>query len=226
VRGSWKFLPKTSLFVEVDQQFLTYLDNSPQNQALRSDSDPFRISAGVLGLITQKLSVDVQGGYGYGFYSTGPSPSTGIVGASLKYKASFVSNASLDYHHDFANSLIGSYFGLDTVGLSYSHMIRRVSLFGHLGYERMAFEGTPAMLSASGICVSGETMPCMPQLDRVDNYISFDFRFEVPIRAWLTPSAGYDLTSNVSNGYTRVESVITPVSYTKHEGWIRLAVRY
>ena len=43
---------------------------------------------------------------------------------------------------------------------------------------------------------------------------------------WLIPSAGYSLQSNLSNGYTSVQSVIAPVSFTKHEAWLRLAVRY
>ncbi len=230
LRGSWKFLPKTALFIELSQQFVTYLDTSIENQNLRSGSYPFRAEAGVMGLITQKLAVNLQGGYGNGFYVRGPSPSTGIIAAQVRYKPTYLASATLDYHHDFANSLVGSYFDQDSVGLSYSHLISRVTLFGHVSYERMAFQGTPEMLLAGGICKNGELMPCDPQTDRVDNFLSLELRAEMPIRDWLIPAAGYGLQSNVSNGYSRVQSVttpaITPVSYTKHEAWLRLTVRY
>jgi hypothetical protein len=69
-------------------------------------------------------------------------------------------------------------------------------------------------------------MPCRPQTDRVDNFFIADVKAEFPIRDWLLPSLGYTLQSNLSNAYTRVQSAIAPVSFTKHEVWIRLAVRY
>ncbi|MCS6914533.1 MAG: hypothetical protein RMK29_03410 [Myxococcales bacterium] len=224
LRGSWKFLPKTALFVELSQMFNTYL--RPAEDGLRVNSFPLRTGGGIMGLVTQKLAVNLFGGYGNGFYERGPSPSTAVVQAEVKYKPTFMSAVTVGYRHDFVNSLLGSYFDLDAVSVNYSHLIYRLTLFVRFSWERMAFQGTPEQLAASGVCIEGEVMPCVPQLDRVDNYLLFDLKGELPIRDWLLPSVGYTLQSNVSNGYTRVQSVIAPVSFVKHEVWVRLTVRY
>lgn len=223
LRGSWKFLPKTALFVELNQGILTYMHVDLQ---ARSPSYPLRATTGITGLITQKLAVNLQGGYGNGFYTTGPSPSTAVIGTEVKYKPTFMSTAVIGYKHDFTNSLLGSYFDLDSLSLSYQHLIYRVTVFGHFAWERMAFQGSEEMLKNAGICQNGEVMPCMAQTDRVDNYLAFDVKAEFPIRDWLIPNVGYNLQTNLSNGYTIVHSAITPVGFTKHEGWVRLAVRY
>lgn len=224
LRGSWKFLPKTSLFIEATEQFNTYLVPSEDNR--RVNSYPLRLNAGVIGLITQKLAVNVSGGYGNGFYTAGPSPSTAVIQAEARYKPTFTSAMVLGYRHDFVNSLVGSYFDLDSLSASYTQLIYRLTLYARFTWERMAFQGTPEQLASSGVCAEGEVMPCTPQLDRVDNYMVADVKAELPIRDWLLPSVGYTLQTNLSNGYTRVQAAIAPVTFLKHEVWLRLAIRY
>ena len=155
-----------------------------------------------------------------------PSPSTAVIQAEVKYKPTFLSAVTVGYRHDFVNSLLGSYFDLDGLSASYSQLIYRLTLFTRLTWERMAFQGSAEQLAGAGVCEAGELMPCQPQLDRVDNYLLFDIKGELPIRDWLLPSVGYTLQTNMSNGYTRVQSAIAPVSFLKHEIWLRLAVRY
>lgn len=236
LRASWKFLPKTALYIDVDwgvQRYLTPLSRQP---VPRPDAYPLRVGAGLMGLITQKLSVDLYGGYGNGFYvhtkacpvlpGDECTPSTGIVKAEIKYKPTFLSSISTAYRYDFVNSLIGAYFILSSASLSYSQLIYRLSVMARFSWDRMEFHGTEELLRGAGICEGGEVKPCVVQRDRVDNYLVFDIKGEYPIREWLIPSVGYTLQSNVSNGYNRVHAVIVPVTFLKHEAWIRLTVRY
>lgn len=225
LRGSWKFLPKTALFVEVTESINTYLHPSESGRG-GTGSYPLRLGAGVMGLITQKLAINVLGGYGNGFYSEGPSPSTAVIQAEVKYKPTFLSTISTGYKHDFVNSLIGSYFDLDQVSVSFSQLIYRLTVYTRFSWERMAFQGDPQKLANAGICKEGEVLSCDPQLDRVDNFLVGDIKAEFPIRDWLLPSVGYTVQANLSNGYTRIQQPIVPISYTKHEAWLRLAVRY
>jgi hypothetical protein len=225
LRGSWKFLPKTALFIEAVQGVNTYLNPDPEGVS-RIASYPLRVGAGVMGLITQKLAINVLGGYGNGFYSYGPSPSTAVIQSEIKYKPSFLSAATLGYKHDFVNSLLGAYFDLDSLSVSYSQLIYRLTIYSRFTWERMAFQGDPDTLAKQGICKDGEPAKCDPQMDRVDNFLLFDIKAEFPIKDWLLPSLGYSFQSNLSNAFARVQSAITPVSFTKHEAWIRLAVRY
>ncbi len=226
LRGSWKFLPKTALFVEVNQGFNHYLNPSTDGLS-RIDSDPLRGTIGLMGLITQKLALNVSGGYGNGFYKNGPSPSTAVIQGEIKYKPSFLTTLAANYRHDFVNSLLSSYFDLDSVGASYTQLIYRVTIFARFTWERMAFQGTPDMLRQAGICQNGMLgADCVPQADRVDNFFLADIKAEYPVRDWLLPSLGYSFSANDSNGLTHQLNAIVPVSYIKQEGWIRLTVRY
>ena len=68
LRASWRFLPKTAVYIAASE----FIDHYPQpGNGMHPDSYPFRVDAGMQGLITAKLTVNVWVGYGNGFYSDG-----------------------------------------------------------------------------------------------------------------------------------------------------------
>ena len=115
-----------------------------------------------------------------------------------------------------------SYIGdVDSAAVSYTHSIYRATLITRLSWDRLAYQGSAETFQAAGVCKEGETMPCIAQTDRVDQVITLDARAEYPLRDFLTVGVGYGFLTNQSNGYTRVQMAITPVTFYKHEAWLR-----
>lgn len=225
LRTSWRFLPKTAVFVELKQGLYHYLSANAPLQG-RGDSFPLRASLGLMGLVTPRLALQVMGGYGNGFFQVGPSPSTGLLQAEARLTPTRFSAASLSYQHDFRNSVLGSYFDLDSIAGSYSHSVFKIMMSGRVTWARMAFHGTDVLLRNSGVCQNGVIAPCTEQTDRVDNLITVDAHADYPLREWMTAGIGYGLTTNQSNGFTRINNQITSVVFFKHEAWVRATLRY
>ena len=92
--------------------------------------------------------------------------------------------------------------------------------------DMIAFHGTDDLLRNSGVCQNGVNVPCTEQTDRVDNLITVDAHADYPLREWMTAGIGYGLTTNQSNGFTRINNQITSVVFFKHEAWVRATLRY
>lgn len=138
----WRWLPKTTLFVRASQGVTNYFDGN------RPTSYPLRTLAGLRGLLTEKLSVNLAAGYGNAFYSSGENPSgfgnVGIV-AELNYSIDLLSRAGFGYHHDFVNSpFVGQFYNMDAVYAAYQQLVAArvlIYLFGR--YENRRFYGGP-----------------------------------------------------------------------------------
>ena len=68
---SWKWLPKTGLFVNVNRATSTTTTTATGSATLKNDSYPLIATVGVRGLLTEKTSVLLAVGYMNGFYSDG-----------------------------------------------------------------------------------------------------------------------------------------------------------
>src|SRR4030095_1351413 len=64
LRVSWKFFPKTALYLNASETTNTYIN---QTQSTPPNAYPFRIVLGMIGLITAKLSVNANVGYANSF---------------------------------------------------------------------------------------------------------------------------------------------------------------
>jgi hypothetical protein len=222
-RASWRFLPKTAVYIAASEQLNLY-----QSHVVTSydhpDSYPFRVVAGIQGLITTKLTVNGYIGYGNGFYQTvrlagataavNANPSTPIGGVSLTWKPTILSTGTLGYDHDFVNSLLGSYYDVDMVYLTWTQLIWRFTGFVRLSYSNERFKGiTP---------LTGES-----STTRTDNYLTVNTRVDYPFQRWLFGSVGYDLQLNRSDATLNLGAPSTvPISYTKSVVYLRLTAWY
>ncbi len=59
LRAAWRFLPKTSAYIEVDEAIYQYQQHDNFNHP---DSFPFHVEAGLQGLITSKLTLNANAG--------------------------------------------------------------------------------------------------------------------------------------------------------------------
>src|SRR6185369_7155092 len=100
--ASWKWLPKTALFVNFHQGYITFFEEG------RATSLPLRATVGLRGLLTNKLALNLAIGYGNAFYSSGPT-TTGLgnflFSAEAIYRPTIETTAVLGYRHDFANAV-------------------------------------------------------------------------------------------------------------------------
>jgi hypothetical protein len=198
--AGWRWLPKTSLYVQVAQGVITYFNTG------HSTSFPLRTLAGLRGLLTEKLAVNVAAGYSNAFYSSGANPSgfgnVDIV-TEVNYTIGPLSRAGIGYHHDFANSpFVGQYYNMDAIYGAYQQMVAsRVVVYLYGRYENRRFGG----------------------VDRTDNYAMGGVAVDYMIGRFLLAGASYSLNvnrSSVTGGTTG------GIDYTKHVLLFRLGVVY
>jgi hypothetical protein len=209
LRAAWKFFPKTALYLAATETINTY-----QNATMHPGSYPLHVALGVQGLITPKLTVNAWVGYGNGFYVSGPNPNTAVGGLQLAWKPTLLSTGAVGYEHDFQNSLLGSYYDLDLVYVSWTQLIWRFTGFVRLSYANERFKGV---------------QPAQATTDGTDNYVTFNTRVDYPFREWLIGSVGYDLYFNGSNRTLTISTVTpgtVPVNYLRHVAYVRVTFQY
>lgn len=199
--AGWRWLPKTTIYAQAAQGVITYFSSG------RVTSYPLRTLAGLRGLLTEKLAVNVAAGYSNAFYSSGENPSgfgnVGIV-TEVNYTIDLLSRAGLGYRHDFANSpFVGQYYDLDAIYGAYQQMIaRRVVTYLYGRYENRRFgAGT----------------------NRTDNYIMGGVSVDYMIGNFILAGASYSLNLNRSSVTT---GSAAGVDYSKHVLLLRLGVVY
>jgi hypothetical protein len=231
LRASWRFLPKTAVYLSASETL--YLYQHPDPSFPHPNSYPLRIEAGLQGLITAKLTINLWIGYGNGFYGstrvTDPvtmmttqvtvNPNTVVGGVALTWKPTTLSSGTLGYNHDFVNSLLGAYYDLDQVYASWTQLIWRFTGFIRFSYANQRFQGIPPTAG-------------LPQgmTTRTDNYITLNTRVDYPFKEWLYASVGYDLQFNKSNASLALMPTTgapgLPVDYIKHVVYLRLTFWY
>jgi len=220
LRASWRFLPKTALYIAASEMINTYPN---PGIAAHPNSYPLHVDAGIQGLITAKLTVNAWVGYGNGFYQWAtmpmamaqPSPNTAIGGLTLTWKPTMLSTGVIGYQHDFQNSLLGAYYDEDLAFLSWTQLIWRFTGFVRFQYTNMRFKGVQMIQATT---------------DGTDNNIMMNVRVDYPFRQWLIASVGYDLFFNKSDrtllaGSAAMPAVV-PVDYTKNVVYLRLTLQY
>jgi hypothetical protein len=198
----WRWLPKTSIYVQAAQGVITYFDSSSTGIG----SYPLRTLLGIRGLLTEKLAVNIAAGYNNAFYTSGGNPTgfgnVGIV-TELKYNISILSQAGIGYHHDFANSpFVGQYYDMDAVYGAYRQMIAgRVVTYAYGRYENRRFGGGT----------------------RTDNYIIGGVSIDYMIGNFILAGVGYTLNLNRSSN---TDPATGGTDYAKHVLLFRLGVVY
>lgn len=221
LRGTWRFLPKTALYIAANEVLNIYQQPGVSNHP---NSYPLHVEAGIQGLITVKLTVNAWVGYGNGFYQWSaataatvgtPNPNTAVGGLSLTWKPTMLSTGTIGYQHDFQNSLLGAYYDEDLAYLSWTQLVWRFTGFIRAQYTNMRFQGVQAIQATT---------------NGTDNNFMLNVRVDYPFKDWLIGSVGYDLFLNRSNRMltagTPTMPVAVPVDYTKNVVYLRISFQY
>jgi hypothetical protein len=210
---AWKWLPKTAIFLDVQQGDVDYLNNTintATNQATKVASFPLRVTAGLRGLLTEKTSALLQLGYVNGFYSSGGS-TNGFLGstfaeAALTVRPTQLSRVVVGARHDFINAVIANFAYEETVYLSYVQQLA--------GRFALDLSGRYAHLSYEGNLVD----PLQAMQGRVDNFVQAGVTLDYFMRSWVYLGVGYSLLDNSSS--------VAVDSYVKQQVFARLGVTY
>ena len=192
---SWRWLPKTAFFMQVAQGVVTYL--KPDSKHPEVASYPLRATAGLRGLLTEKLGLNLAAGYANGFYASGATP-TGfgdvVLVGELTYNMSLTSKAGLGYRHDFQNSpFIGNYYNLDAVYAAFREYIGgRVATAAYARFENRAYQVTPSRTDK--VVIAGLTADYVIQ--RVF-YIGVGYTLTLARTTDLTAGGGVDYTKHL-----------------------------
>jgi len=191
---SWRWLPKTALYVQVRQGYVKYLNTQDDSSGLvpsslgkKQDSYPLRAMVGIRGLITEKTSVALSVGYQNAFYIGGKS-TTGFFGSTLAAAELIVmplqtTKLTFGLHHDFQNSVVGNFFYDDGAYASVSHqLVSRLIAQAWGAYDHRRYYGLPAGMDP-----------------RVDDMIQATALLDFYIRAWAYVGASYSLIRNRSD---------------------------
>lgn len=229
LRVSWRFLPKTAVYVDASEGLYLY----QSEDTYHPNSYPLRVEAGIQGLITTKLTVNAWVGYGNGFYdhphaqtnmgvtATAPyaNPNSVVGGASLTWQPTILSTGTLGYSHDFENSLLGAYYDMDRVYLNWQQLIWRFTANLNFSYSNDRYKGINEAVQASTTTA------------RTDNYFTLFARVDYPLKRYLFLSLGYNLFADVTDGKLN-ESLqngavgIVPVNYNRSVVYLQLVFRY
>jgi hypothetical protein len=208
----WRWLPRTTIYMQAAQGAITYFNSGTTGTSESTPlyaSYPLRTLAGIRGLLTEKLSVNIAAGYNNAFYSGGDSVSgfgkVGIV-TEVNYSLSVLSRFGLGYHHDFVNSpLLGGYYNMDAVYGAFQQMVasRVVTyLFGRFEYRKFG--------SDTG---------------RIDDNVTGGVALDYIMARFLLAGASYSL--NFNRTVQNSGSNSTPdTNYTKHTLLFRLGAVY
>jgi hypothetical protein len=206
--ASWKWLPKTAIFVNVTQGFVTYLEEPTP----KTPSYPLRATAGLRGLLTEKTSVLLALGYTNAFYSSGAS-TNGIWGStfadlSFTVRPTMLSRVVLGYRHGFENSVISNFYYSETAYASYVQQIA----------SRLALD-----LSGRYIYKNYQGLLDPQTLERTDNFFQMGATLDYFVRNWIYAGLGYAVLVNRSDV---VSTVPVDVNYTKQQVFVRVGLTY
>ncbi len=210
---SWRWLPKTALFLQLRQGYIGYL-NSDAAPALtatptKASSFPLRATIGIRGLITAKTSVALAFGYQNAFYANGVTTG-GFLGSTsaageLVILPTFSTRITFGVRHDFQNSVIGNFYYNDG-GYASLAIQTPDKLVGQLwgSYDYRQYYGLPG---------GGGT--------RQDNLLQAGAMLDYYLKRWAYAGLSYSLHNNQSDS-----QALAGVNYTKHQVFARLGFTY
>lgn len=219
---SWRWLPKTALYLQVRQGYIVYLNHDSAaglvDTATKQSSLPLRAVIGIRGLITEKTSIALALGYQNAFYSSGASTG-GFLGSTtaageLVILPIYSTKIAFGIHHDFQNSVVGNFFYDDGGYVTLSHQAV-AKLVGQLSasYDHRRYYGLPGGLDP-----------------RIDNLIQGTALLDYYLKTWAFAGVSYILAHNQSDYAPPTGGPSTSytdhTNYTKHQVFARVGLTY
>ncbi len=230
LRNYWKFLPKTAFVLTGDIGFIHYHEASRQrgNQTFaNSSSMPVRVTGGITGLFTNRLSLKLVGGWGWGIYDQGVTFSGFLADVRVNYAIGSTSEKSsvyLGYERDFGDATIANFssWHMPYIGYEQGFSNRRLRLKLRGDYLLRTYEGSFFGLHN----VAGGQVDIPEVLG--DGLLRLKAGVDFDITRWFSVGVEYKLTSNLTedrlDGSGSAEDTVR--NYTRHFVGLGLTVKY
>jgi hypothetical protein len=125
----WNFLPVSSLTLLLDQRIIHYVGADSAGSDRNALGTPFRVKAGLNGLLLSSLSYSLGLGYSYALYHGSYKEHMFIMNADLGYEFTKDMRLSVGYKKDHENSSSGPFYKFHRIKLGYDALfIQRLSL--------------------------------------------------------------------------------------------------
>lgn len=175
-RLTYRFLPHSLLWFVGSYDINSYFENGSIRNSM-----PVKVSGGLFTpLWGTNMALNLGGGYGWGFYSSGASPSTWLAFMGFQYVISTKIKLSVQYEHIFNDSLLGSYSDEHNFIAGVTMPFGERMLFtGQAGYQYLRFYGVVHEADARGDDI------------RVDNVVFAKLQLGYKLRNDLILRASY-----------------------------------
>jgi len=186
-KGIWLFLPKTAL--TMDASWEQHAFTGEDELGINVDSQPLRATMGLNGLITPKVSISIDMGWGMSSHESGPSFSNFLADLQLSFAPRNTVSFKIGGRHDFNTSYLGNFYqyieGYGELDLIFARTLQwntKVSVLYVMFGQIIQPEGF-----------------FLPQLNRLDLITRAHTRITVPISRIFSFTAGYEFELVQSN---------------------------
>jgi hypothetical protein len=214
--AKWQFLPKTQFSLDTSLGFTD--PDSAADPTIKSDATIFRAMGGISTLVTSRFGVVLRGGYGGGYYTTGPSYSSYLAHAEGRFAIGPTIRTAFGYAHDFADSVIANFYADHTIyGRLTFQLIGRLtgSVKGEVRFRSYDYSGTgPVMFAGTTFCGNAA---CTTS-DRDDVIGRLDAGVDYQLNRWLFLGANYTFTNDTTDFYIMTPAgMVDQAEFTWHE---------
>ncbi|MBU1243962.1 outer membrane beta-barrel protein [Myxococcota bacterium] len=219
-RVSYKFLPNSHLWLTGSYDINQYFENGGVRNSM-----PIKVAGGVSTPLWTSLALSLGGGYGWGFYASGPAPDTWLAFAGIQYSMSARLKLFFKYEHTFEDSLLGSYSDQNNFTFGATMPFGQNLLFtAQGGYRHLVFASI------------AHAEPANTENTRVDDIFFADLTLSYKIRKDLVLRAQYKFMTdqtpyraatppfpNPGPEFDFPLSIVNNPSFMKHELYLTLA---
>lgn len=213
VNGKYLLLPKTAILLDVVQRFYDYYNSQPAGGG-NVDSTPLRVTAGLAGLITPRLSAILKVGYGNGFYKLDTDSFSSVLAlAQLSYLFAPTATVKVGYERSFDDSTFANFFSDHRAFAAYDHLIaQRFILHLSLEYRFRQYGGFEQLGGVTAL-----------DMHLVTGALGFDYQ----IQEWLYIGVGYDLqVQDIATGPATSGPTIGLTNYVRHQAYGKVGFSY
>lgn len=231
----WRFLPKSSLFLNYSLMHTFYLDCCQDIGSGRNeDNFHHRITGGFRGQLLRKLALDATVGWGLGYYRddiNGPNFNSFIGHLGLDYYPTLRTNIHVSGYRDFQDSLLGNYFVDNGGRVAAKHQWRwRMYTSLGVGVAGRRYAGLPT--SEEDTDIDSYQGDGANVFRRQDTLFLLNAKIEQPVKRIWSFALQYDLVVDSTNFVTffveQPEDVARPfdvAGFNKHVVMLLAAVR-
>lgn len=225
LKNYWRFLPRTAAMLAADFQVIQYAEPTRNGGLENVNSTPLRLTAGLSGLITPRLSLRLHGGWGFGLYQSGEDFSSVLLDTQLAYAFGTLAHNNklfLGYERNFQDSTIANFATYHRPYTGYHHAFanRRLNLRIEVDALLRDYVGAPSgsFPGASGTVTINDGLN--------DALIGATGALSVAVKKWWDLGLTYRFQANLTDDVVTVDGDEFVREYQQHILSLTTTFRY